>query len=484
MNSDFDRLLPLSVDDLKNIHEKTVEVLTETGMYFELEEARDVFKRHGFKVEGDIVYYTEKAIEEALKTVPSGFTVLARNPNHNMYIKEGSFHFAPGGGSPFVTDSNGVRRNATPKDYDNFQKLIQTFDAIECTRPIVIPSAEIPAENAYMYTTYSALKHMDKVPSIYEDGMKMVCIAYGITEDTVKKHATEGKYYGLSVISVTSPLELTERQCRRLLNQAGNYGTPLVVAPMPAAGATAPCTLPGMLIQQNCENIGVIVLSQLVNPGNPVFYGCMGSGVDMRTGSAVYGAPEARVIEYASAQIARFYGIPSRGNGGMTDSHSVDFTAGAESMMHYYNVVRCGINLIPGAGHMGSFLEQSFEKFILDCEIMGFIKRVIKPLEFTEEKMAVDVIKKVGAKGQYLTEEHTFKHFKDEFYNPFIFTRSSYDVWKIEGKKEAKDRAREKYLSILENYQKPPIDPSIEKDLDKYVEKHWPVRWDSKATCE
>lgn len=476
MNMGYDRLSPLTAADLEMIHQKTLDILTNTGMSFESEKARAIFKKHGFRVEGDIVYYSEQAIEKALKIIPKEFKILARNPKHTMHVTLDSMHFHPGGGSPFVTDHLGVRRNAAPADVDNFQKMIQHFDHIECTRPIVQPSTGIPAQNAYMYCTYSALKHMDKVMALFEDGVDMMCIVYGITKNKIREDAQKSIHYGLSVISVTSPLELTVMQSDRLIEQAGQYGTPLVIAPMPAAGTTAPCTIPGFLIQQNCENIGTIVLAQLVNPGNPVFYGVMGSGTDFKIGSAVYGGPETRMMEFAGAQIARFYGLPCRGNGGLTDSHISDFHAGAEAAIHYYNVARAGVNLIPGAGHLGSFLEQSLEKFVLDCEIMGYVKRILRPLEFTEENMAVDVIKKVGPKGQYLSEEHTFNHFREEYYDPIVFSRTSYNVWAEQGKKDAGEKAHEKVVEILENYQRPDMDPAIERDLDKYVAEHWKVK--------
>ncbi|ATW26781.1 trimethylamine methyltransferase family protein [Candidatus Formimonas warabiya] len=476
MDRGLDRLSPLKKSDLEQIHQKTADILVHTGMSFESEKARDIFRKHGFKVDGDIVCYSEQAIEEAIKKVPKEFKILAKNPKHTMHVTLESMHFHPGGGSPFVTDHQGVRRNATPADVDDFQKMIQHFDDMECTRPIVQPSAGIPAQNAYMYCTYSALKHTDKVMSLFEDGVDMMCIVYGISKEKIRDDARKGVHYGLSVISVTSPLELTVMQSDRLIEQAGQYGTPLVIAPMPAAGTTAPCTIPGFLIQQNCENIGTIVLAQLVNPGNPVFYGVMGSGTDFKIGSAVYGGPETRIMELAGAQIAKFYGMPCRGNGGLTDAHFSDFQAGAEAALHYYNVARGGVNLIPGAGHLGSFLEQSLEQFVLDCEIMGYVKRILRPLEFTEENMAADLIKKVGPKGQYLTEEHTFNHFREEFYDPIVFPRMSYNIWAEQGKKEAREKAHEKVLEILANYQRPEMDPAVERDLDKYVAEHWPVK--------
>ena len=475
MNTDFDRMKPLTEGDIQNIHAKTVDVLVNTGLWVESAKAREIFKKHGLKVDGEMVYFTEKVIEDAIKACPEKFLIKARNPKFDLEVGGESFAFAPSGGSPLIMDFSGEQRRATTEDCINFLKLTQHFDVLRFNRAVVSPS-DIPSDNVPLWQLVSAIKYTDKPLNVGDEvTLKLLCIVFGITRDKIKEDAQNNIYYALGGINPVSPLSLTALQSDRLIFMAENY-IPNIIATMPTAGMSAPCTIPGLLITQNCENLGPIVLSQLVNPGAPVIYGTIGTITDMKTGGAPIGVPEARIIEKASAQIARYYGIPTRGDCGLTDSLCCDFQAGVESALQFYNVIRCGIHLIPGCGELGSWMHGSLEKLLLDCEVAEYVIRIMKPLEINEETMSVDVIKKVGPRGTYITELHTLKNFRKEFYKPFVFTRIDYDKWESEGKLEVKDRAHAKVQDILKNYERPVLDRQLEKDIDKFVEANWPVK--------
>ena len=472
MDFRFNRLQPLSPRDLNKIHCATVDILRNVGMVFDSEKAVEVFKNHGFKVDGKRVYFTEQAIEDALGTVGREFTILSRNPNRNLKMNRETFVVGLGRSAPFIIDYDGTRRSPTTEDFINVMKVGQSIDAIKHIGPLVYPT-DVPRETVNMYMFYLTLKYTDKAGNASPGyGVDMLCIAFGITKEKMKEQAQKGLVYGQSTINPTSPLVVGEGQCNNLLDLAA-IGVPLNMAPMPVAGTTGPCTLPGTLILQNCEVVAPLVLAQLVNPGVPVIYGTISSVADMRTLSAIYGSPEVRLIEYASVQIAQFYGLLSRGDVGLTDSITSDFQAGAESMFQFLNTIRSGINFLPGCGHLGSFLEGSLEKIVLDAEIAEYAARFFTPMEFSKENMAVDLIKKVGVQGQFMTEPHTLKHFRKEFYNPFVFSRMTYEKWTEKGSKDVLVRAHEKVLDILDKYERPPMDKSIERDLDKYFKEHY-----------
>jgi trimethylamine--corrinoid protein Co-methyltransferase len=470
METNFERFCPLSESDLEKIHSKTVDILTNTGMRVESESARKIFHDHGLRVDGQTVYFTESAINEAVEKAPQCFTIIARNPRHNLEVGGDKFAFGPSGISPFFMEPSGVQRAATKADCIDYLKLAQSCDLIAFNRQAVLAS-DVPQEDNHFWHLLAEIKYTDKPCQIYdENSLRLACMAFGITPQRMKEDAQKGIHYALGGINPVSPLFLTADQSDRLLLLA-EHGIPVVVAAMPAAGMSAPCTLPGLLIAQNCENLGTIVLSQLSRPGAPVIYGAIGTVTHMKTGGAPIGAPETRIIERASAQIARYYRLPSRGDCGLTDSLDTDFQAGAESALQFYNTVNSGLNLLPGIGELGSWLHASLEKFVLDCEIAGYVQRMCRPLEFTEENMAADLIKKVGTAGSYISEMHTFKHFRDEFYEPSVFQRTVYDRWEQEGRIDLKERARKKARELLENYEKPDIDPQLEKDLEKFVER-------------
>ncbi|NLA12116.1 MAG: hypothetical protein GX883_08325 [Firmicutes bacterium] len=475
MTTDFDRMKPLTAADIQNIHAKTVDVLVGTGLWVESAAAREIYQKHGLKVDGEIVYFNEKVIEDAIKSAPEKFTVKARNPEFDLVVGGDSYAFAPSGGSPLFMEFSGEQRRATKEDCIDFLKITQYFDVLRFNRAVVSPS-DIPSDNVSLWQLVSALKYTDKSVNAGDElTLELLLIAFGIDMDKLREDGRKGIYYGLGGINPVSPLSLTALQSDRLIFMAENY-IPNIVATMPTAGMSAPCTIPGLLVTQNCENLGPIILSQLVNPGAPVIYGTIGTITDMKTGGAPIGVPEARIIEKASAQIARSYGIPTRGDCGLTDSLCCDFQAGVESALQFYNVIRSGIHLIPGCGELGSWMHGSLEKLVLDCEVAEYVTRIVRPLEVNEETMAVDVIEKVGPRGSYLTELHTLKNFRKEFYHPFLFNRGNYDNWAKEGRLEAKDRAHAKVEDILKNYERPALDRSLEKDIDKYVEANWPVK--------
>ncbi len=277
METHFERICPLSESDLEKVHTKTVDILTNTGMLVGSERARKVFQEHGLRVDGRTVFFTEKVIEEAVKRAPECFTILARNPKNNLQVGGDSFAFGPTGIAPFFMESNGVQRPAVKADCINFLKLVQSSDLIAFNRQVVLAS-EVPQEGNHFWHLLGEIKYTDKPCQIYdENSLQLVCMAFGITPEKMKEDARKGVHYALGGINPVSPLFLTADQSDLVILLA-EYGVPFVIAAMPVAGMSAPCTLPGVLITQNCENLGMLVLSQLINPGAPVIYGTIGTG--------------------------------------------------------------------------------------------------------------------------------------------------------------------------------------------------------------
>jgi trimethylamine--corrinoid protein Co-methyltransferase len=475
METTFDRVRPLSARDLGKIHSKTMDLLCNVGIFFESERARNVFASHGLKVDGQRVHFNEKVVEWAIASAPSKFTMISRNPARNIEIGGDSFIFQPTAGPPFIMDYDGTQRDPSTTDFQNFLKLVQSLEVIDLNRGAVSPRDIPPADVPY-YTLLYSLEFTDKpVLAARTFGADMMAIACGVSLETVREAPRHGQTYGLGNINPFSPLGFTAQQSDMLIDGC-ERGMGMLIAGMPAAGMSSPVTLEGTLLTQNAENLSGIVLAQLVYPGIPVVYGVIASVTDMRTGAVLIGAPEQVVLQSGAAQIARYYGLPSRGNAGLTDAYCLDFQAGAEAALHYYNAVRCGVNVIPGAGAMGNWFHASLEKTVMDAEIIGYLKRIHRPLEFNEDSLAVDVIKEVGPRGSYITEPHTMKHFRTEFYDPKVFQRTVYDKWVAGGKKEAKDLAHDRVLKILADYQKPPMDPAVARDLERYVEQHKTVK--------
>ena len=476
MNTVIDRLQPLTIDDLNKVDAATLDILGNTGMCFESKEARKIFKTNGFKVEGKNVFFTETQIRTAHESVSKKWTLMARDPDKTIEMNIDSYSIGMGGGSPFMINADRTYHAATRKDYLNSLKIAQSLDAIETWRVLVIPN-DLPAENANMYMMFNQIMHFNKVYALTDEtSIDFLKITYGLTEKEMQVQASEGIVYGQITINPITPLVLDKTMCDRAILMA-KAGIAMNIAPMPVAGTTAPVTLPSALILQNCEILATLVLTQLITPGCPVAYGTMASNADMRTMGCVYGSPESRILEYAGAQLARFYNMLSRGDVGLTDSMTSDFQAGAEGAFEFINAVRAGINFLPGCGNLGSFLGASLEKVVLDAEFAGIMKRYLKPMDFTDETMAVEEIKKAGPGGNFVSSPHTFKHFRTEFSIPEIFTRDTYDKWDKGEKLDAKQRANRKVNELIKDYERPAMDQGLEKELNDHVNRSYPVLW-------
>jgi trimethylamine---corrinoid protein Co-methyltransferase len=466
------RSLPLASTDLNTIHDATMEVLGSVGVRFASEAALNKFKDHGFQVKGQRVFFKERDVLNALETVPNQVTVLARNPIHNLPLTPETISFGTGRGAVTMVDPDGTHRAGTRQDYINVAKLAQSIDLIKHWGPLIHPG-DIDVANAHLWIAKTMIEYLDKPYNYFSaNDIDIIALSFGISRQDMIEQAGNGSSYGQGTVTAFSPLTLTGESCFDLFNYA-ECGVVFHVASMPIAGTTGPCTFPGLLVQQTCENLAPIVLSQLIRPGCPVFYGAIGSHADMRTMGTVFGSAEARAFEFAGAQVAKFYALLCRGNAGLTDAPISDFQAGAESMQHMLNVTRAGFNFLPGFGLMGNYMEASLAKIVLDVELAKYADRYYTPMNLSSEALALEVIEKVGPGGEFVTQPHTRIHCRSEFSTPKIFNRLPYDQWIAKGSKSATDLAHEEALNIIEHYEQPPMDSSIKKDLDLYVKKHW-----------
>jgi trimethylamine--corrinoid protein Co-methyltransferase len=238
------------------------------------------------------------------------------------------------------------------------------------------------------------------------------------------------------------------------------------------AGSTGPVSLAGALSLQNAEVLAGICLAQSIRSGAPVVYGSTSALAYMQSASLSIGNPECAIFTSASAQLARYYGIPSRGGGGLTDAKELDAQAGYESMMTLFAASLSGINFVlHAAGILQNFMAMSYEKFVMDEEIGAMILHYLKGMDMgAEEKFAYDAIKKVGPGGEFLTSEHTRTYFKSESFFPRISDRRPFDLW-ANPYVSIEERARAKWQSTLANYTPPELDAAKKEELEAFVAK-------------
>jgi trimethylamine--corrinoid protein Co-methyltransferase len=468
----YDRMQELSRQDMEKIHDAAMDLLKTTGVAFNDEEGLQIFKDNGFKVDGNKVFFQESDVQKALETAPKRFTVHARNPEKSVAVGEDDFVFLPGYGAPFVMDAKGNERQATMEDYDNFCKLIQTSPYIDMNGWMMVEPADMPHQTVHLDLNLSNMLLCDKPfmgspvsKKAALEGVEMAEILWGGKEKIMDKTVS------VSLINSLSPLQFSDEMIGSLIALAKNNQA-CVVASLIMAGGSGPVTLGGVMALQNAEILAGITLAQLVRKGAPVVYGSTSSAMDMKTGALSIGAPELSKNIHLVGQMARFYNLPSRAGGGLTDALCTDAQAGVESAVALTTAARAGVNFIlHSCGILGSYIAMSFEKFLVDEELCGMIRNMFKPVSLTDDAIDLDMIKQVGIGGQYLTHPKTFKLCRTEFYMPSLMSRKNKDAWAKAGKQHIYQLAEDKVAQRLAAYEKPEINPDIEKELTDYVEK-------------
>ncbi len=466
-----DRMQVFTRPEIGLIHDASMEILSETGVKFDSSEALDLFRQNGFKVTNPRVFITEKEVMQALESVPSRFVVHARNPRCNVAIGEDDFVFLPTAGAPNVSTAEGLRRPATMADYHTCCQLVQTSDQLDMNGYLMVQPSDVPSQIAHLEMMMANLTLCDKAFLACSnfrqgavDSVEMAAIAWGGRANLQRQPVMP------SVVHATSPLKYTAEMAEIIIDMA-RLGQPLIITDMVLAGTSGPVSLPGLLAMANAEILGGIVLSQLAGPGTPVVYGSVSAPLDMRTVTSAVGAPEAVVLASAVIQLARYYHVPSRTGGMLTNSHCLDSQAAAEGTLMMSTAVRNGANFILHAcGQLGSYISMSFEKWILDEEVCRTLRRVLTAMDISVASIDVDTIKRMGSDGNYLTHPTTFKHCRS-LYQPFLFTRDDYQRWERRGARCVADKTEQILAERLARYEKPPIDQGLEQELGDYVRR-------------
>jgi trimethylamine--corrinoid protein Co-methyltransferase len=455
----------LSQQEILALHEATLKILSETGVRFLNQTALDLFKKRGAKVDGQTVYIDSKLLKEALSSVPRSFKMYGRENGDTVEIGGGKPAYSPASGPIFVK-RGGEKRLASTEDYINFLKLSQSSKVINVTNYIVVEPQDMQEDKRKLYQVASALKYSTKplVGITLGDGKTRQCFELmrnfygGLDENRL-----------LGIISPISPLLYDDHMIENVIEYA-QAGQPLLFASCSQPGATSPATVAGTLVIDSAQQLAGIVLSQILKPGLPIIYGSTSTSCDMRYASPAIGSPETALITLAISELSKFYGLPCRSGGTLTDSKVPDMQAGLESMMTVMSTMISGVDFVLHAcGIMDSFNTLSYEKFIIDEETVSMAERFISGFEVNDEKLGLDTINTVGPGGMYLGEEHTAAHYRKELYTPYLFSRESYLDWEKSGMQSLEQRSSAEIDKRLQNYEQPTLTHEQERLLEKYL---------------
>jgi trimethylamine--corrinoid protein Co-methyltransferase len=457
----------LDEEGLDRLHQASMRILTEFGIDFYDEEVRAILKSHGADVRGDTVYFDPALIEEYVARAPGQFTQLARNPENNVVIGGDQIVFAPVYGPPFVLDLDRGRRGATLADFQNFVKLAYLSPYMHHSGGTIVEPNDEPVPTRHLDMIFSHIKYNDKAfmgsvtsASNAADSVAMAEILFG---------GIDPQPTLISLINVSSPRRFDDRMLGALKVYA-RARQAVIITPFILAGAMGPASVAGTLAQQNAEALAGIALAQMIEPGAPVVYGSFLTNVDLQSGSPVFGSPESQIGLYCSAQLARRYGLPFRGGGTFSSSKIPDAQAAYESMMVMLPTIMARTNFVlHTAGWLDGGLVAGYEKFVLDCEILGMLHTWGRGLDLSDEALAFDAIAEVPPGGHYLDTAHTRRHFRDAFYRAELFDYGAAEQWEQTGAEDSYTRANKKVKQLLAGYQPPPLDPAVEEALTDYI---------------
>jgi trimethylamine--corrinoid protein Co-methyltransferase len=469
------RLEVLSPDEIDQIHEATLDLLEFVGVRVESPEAREVLIQAGANNDGQsqTIKFPRDLVETCLKGLPSSCSLFGPDPSFAVTIDTESMHFS-NIGTPikiYAPEKESQIRDSTLVDSIQHLRLL---DKLEHTA--LFQSTVWPTDVEYTHVHWHLLKAWATYASkpyglgcfsrtASEDMMQLVSFRVGGMEELIAHPRLIGFF------NPTSPLLLPQLMTNGL-EVFAKHNQPMIIAPCAAAGSTAPITLAGLLTQSNMEILSTIVLDQLYRPGHPVIYGSVSSPMDLSTGSVAWGAIEVGLIAAGIAQLARYYNIPSRGPGCLTDSKCFDIQNGYERFMTLLYSAQAGTNLITCSSTYESSLSAALELAVIDDDLIGMVLRAMDGIQVDAEHIAKEVIQNVAAgsegKSNYLRERHTIKNMRKEIFASVVADRERRVKWNKAGALDIIARARARVDEILQAQPEMTLDPEVAKQFDDY----------------
>jgi trimethylamine--corrinoid protein Co-methyltransferase len=447
---------PLSQESIDRIHQASLRVFEEVGFEVNSETALGLFSQAGAWVDRErrIVRMPSRMVMDLLSTAPSQVRLCGQDEEHDVLLGGTKVHAGTGGTALNIIDSDtGLSRRATLDDLKRITRLVDRLENIHLFMLPVYPS-DVPHEHVDVNRFFSGLDNTTKhvMGGVYTlDGIRqairMAEIIRGSPQELRRRPL-------ISMITCSiSPLKI-DGLYGDMLVQIAEAGLPVVCPAEPLCGATSPVTLAGTLVIQNVDSLAGVLLTQVVNPGTPVIYGSVASNTDLRDLKYITGSVEMGLLNAAGAQMAQFYHLPFYATAGMSDAKVVDAQCGYESALTSLLCALAGANFIHDAAGMMEFaLSVSYEKYVVDNEILGMVMRAVEGVKVDDDTIAFDVIKQVGPGGHFISTPHTRKHMRSEHYYPSLSDRLTREQWELEGRKDACIRAKEMVSQLLSEHE-------------------------------
>ncbi len=462
----------VSDDRLEAIHEASLAVLRDTGMDFLHPRALELWRQAGADIDGDRVRFDPELITDLVGQAPHEFTLHAPNPAHNIQLGGDHVVFGAVASTPNSADRARGRRTGNRSDFQTLVQLHQLLTAVQTHGGYPVEPVDLHPSIRHLEAFRDLLTLSDKVVNAYSlgaqrnlDCLEMVRIIRGIDDARLD---VEPSIH--TVINVSSPLRLDTPMLEGIIQYSGRNQV-VILTPFTLAGAMAPVTIAGAVVQQNAEALAGIAFTQLVRAGSPVMYGGFTSNVDMQSGSPAFGTPEFMQSAMLGGQLARRYGLPYRSSN-VCAANAIDAQAGYESTFSLWGAIMGGANLVfHGAGWMEGGLHASVEKTVVDSDLIHTVATFLQPLIVDDATMAVETIAEVGPGGHFFGTQHTQDRFRDAFFKPQVSDWRNYETWAEAGSPTALDHAERRVGEWLAVYEPPVVPADRKAELFDFIDR-------------
>jgi trimethylamine--corrinoid protein Co-methyltransferase len=466
---------PLALLDdgqLERIDDAAFRILEEAGLEFLNDRALDILARHGADVDRStrLVRFDRGLIREYVARAPESFTLHARNPERDLTIGGDWVNFSTVSGPPNVSDLERGRRPGSYEAQVEIIKLHHCMNVLHLNGGTPVAAIDLPAESRHLDYYRAQILYTDRPwqPSAIgrdriEDGVAMVAMARGVSRERMLSEPS-----AMTVLNTNSPRRVDDELVAGTIHMAEN-GQVTIVTPFTLCGAMSPVTVAGALAQQSAEALAAIAFIQMVRAGAPVMFGGFTSNVDMTSGAPAFGTPEYVRAVIIGGQIARRWKLPYRSSN-VCSSNTVDAQAAFESMMSLWATILSHANVVHhGTGWLEGGLVASFEKSVLDADMIAAMRAWLGPMDLSEDALAVEAIKAVPPGGHFFGADHTMARYETAFHRSMLADLRPYQTWAEDGARDAMARAHRVWKALLAGYEQPPLDRAAAEAIDAYV---------------
>jgi trimethylamine--corrinoid protein Co-methyltransferase len=462
----------LNEDQIKAIHRSSLEILERVGIRVKNEEAVELFKGAGCRTEkGSVVHIPNVLVEECIRSAPSKITIYDRNGREAMCLGGNKRYFGLGTDLLKTFDlGDETLRPSRLQDVVNAARVADYCKEIDFIASYALPQ-DVPTNLMYIECFKAMVRNSVKPIFFTAAGRQdLTVIAEMAAVVAGGEERLREKPFLIHYAETTSPLSHSQSGVEKLFLCA-DEGIPVTYTQGMLAGASGPVTLAGAVAVANAEALSGVVLHQIRKKGAPIISGLAVVPLDMRTMIFSYGAPEYRRTDAAYADLDHYYQLPMWGTGGCSDSHCLDQQAAAEAAITILMSALSGANLIHDVGYLGQGLIGNPAAIVMCDELIGYVRRVLRGFRISEETVPMDLIERVGPGGNYLVEDHTLKHHRQEFWTPPCFNRDVPDTWMEKGSPTHGEIVTEKTVQILNTHRCDPLPEEVSRQIDEIAKQ-------------